>query len=160
MMGLARQRTLCPIVSYISNHLTSHSLAVIVGCLPPFKALFTSRFSTSPHYNADAANSRTVGSKPNRGSRHNSIPLNSLDDGYHARAKGGLDHGYSDTESQEMIIRTNEEMGDVVMGSKDIKVERVFVSPKLSFLDVTFERHQKIPILRNGSIHLSYEPNS
>lgn len=117
-----------------------------MGCLPPFKALFTSRFSSSNHYNADAVNSHTIGSKPNRGSRHNSIPLNSLDDGYLARAKGGLDQGFSDGESQEMIIRTNEEMGDVVMGSKDIKVERVFVSSKLSFLEVIFERPSKIPI--------------
>ena len=120
--------------NYLTLHF--HFPAVIVGCLPPFKSLFTNRFSSAPHYNAETPNSRTIGSKPNRGSRHNSIPLNSLDDAYHVRAKGGLDRGYSDTESQEMIIKTNEEMGNVIIGSNEIKVERVFVSLYRPFLNM------------------------
>lgn len=130
-MGLVRQALF---VRFIGNHLTLHFLAVIVGCLPPFKSLFTNRFSSAPHYNAGVPNSHTVGSKPNRGSRHDSIPLNSLNDAYHVRAKGGLDRSYSDSESQEIIIKTNGEMGNVVVGSNGIKVERVFVSSNQTFL--------------------------
>ena len=135
-----------PFLDSIGNHLTFHFLAVIVGCLPPFKSLFTNRFSSAPHYHAETPNSRTAGSKPNRGSRHNSIPLNSLDDAYHVRAKGGLDRGYSDTESQEMIIKTNEEMASVMMGSNEIKVERVFVSSHLSFLVLMIKHRRICPI--------------
>lgn len=130
---------------------------MIVGCLPPFKSLFTNRFSSAPHYHAETPNSRTVGSKPNRSSRHNSIPLNSLDDAYHVRAKGGLDRGYSDTESQEMIVRTNEEMGNLKMGSNEIKVERVFVSLQLGFLKYDDQALLHMPISSNSRTRLPWE---
>ena len=46
-----------------------------------------------------------------------------------------------------MIIKTNDEMGSVVMGTNDIKVERVFVSLDLNFLNMNIKQHSlQMPI--------------
>lgn len=88
--------------------------AVIVGCLPPFKSLFSSGFSTSRRYTGSGGHS-------------GSIPLNTPDDTYKVRAKGKRS-GYWDSDSQTKIVRRDEEGDDTKLGDGDIRVERVFVS--------------------------------
>ena len=131
--------------------------AVIVGCLPPFKSLFSSGFSTSRRYTGTGGHS-------------GSIPLNTQDETYKVRAKGKRS-GYWDSDSQTKIVRRDEEGDDTKLGDGDIRVERVFVSLFCPFFLVVVhfiprnfpsweDRHSCLEILPSLSLSLlSPNPN-
>lgn len=103
-----------------------------MGCLPPFKSLFSARFSTSNRYK--------VSSGGRSGGRNGSIPLNTPDAAYQVRARGRKSD-YWDNDSQTKIVKKDEELGDgAKMGEGEIMVERVFVS-WIFFLQLLFPFH-------------------
>lgn len=65
---------------------------------------------------------------------------------------GKPERGFSDTESQETMIRTDEEMGTVVAGNRDIRVEKVFVSSHLGFLSTMSKHHQNLHCFQTRNI--------
>lgn len=105
--------------------------AVIVGCLPPFKSLFSNRTSSSGG-RYSSKRTRGVTNPPLNSTtiqRKSSIPLQSYDEGYNARIRAGEMVYMSD--SQTEIVRVgDEEMAE--LGMRGIRVRSDFVS---SFFD-------------------------
>ena len=110
------------LLTIVLTHPPPQTPAVIVGCLPPFKTLFSVRHSTSNRYKSSIA-------------RSNSIPLNSQDDAYKVLARGGK-RAHSDTESQQDMFRqddTDMKLEEQKEEGGIIHVKRVFVSSFVNF---------------------------
>ena len=101
--------------------------AVVVGCLPPFKSLFTPSFSSSAGGRYSFKRSKSV-SKPSLGSaaRNGSMQLQSQDKGYTTRVRAAERVLTSDSQEGIVGVGHDEETGgDVIRG--DIRVQRDFV---------------------------------
>lgn len=142
----------------------SPPLAIIVGCLPPFKTLFSSRFSTSNRYlntSKNNHNSQNHNTSSSRG-RNTSIPLlHAPESAYRVRARGTHKEFWERDDSRVEMVRKRDEEGGggsggsggcgdggnggIGLGEGEIRVERVFVGFFLSFYSCFFPSRPPTP---------------